>query len=445
MSTTGQHEFHPNAELLSAFAGHALNQVERRQVLAHLAVCRRCRDVIALAQQAVAADEMAMEEVELEEAAIPAAVTAVAVAAAAPVPAARASRRRRTWWKGWRVAWVPVAALAAAAGFAVYIHLARVERNAEVAKNTPTTTVVPPALSQNETAEKPAPQEQTKELPAAPPAAGPHAAQKTPAGSAGALADRRTALAAPEVTVLPPVPAESAQIEAEQSSVRTASAEQPTELRGAAGSQALYKSALAPPPPQPLPAERKRKAADRERQTETAVARDRLEAVSATPPPTGQNANLAIAAEATAPAQPHGEAHGGPVAAFGGFKGTQAYGSFARAGIHLPSGLDVASIASQNHRILAIDKGGSVFLSDDGGGAWRDVTPQWTGRAVLVRTRTIQASGAAPAPAAESSAPAAAAAPSAPSAALVFELVNDQNEVWQSTDGLAWAAMPKPE
>jgi hypothetical protein len=56
MNSTTQLEFHPDAESLNAFAEQALPERERGQIVAHLAVCSRCRQVIFLAQQA--AEEM---------------------------------------------------------------------------------------------------------------------------------------------------------------------------------------------------------------------------------------------------------------------------------------------------------------------------------------------------------------------------------------------------
>ena len=50
MSATSQHGFHPDAESLSAFAEQALEGRERGEVLNHLAVCGRCRHVVALAR-----------------------------------------------------------------------------------------------------------------------------------------------------------------------------------------------------------------------------------------------------------------------------------------------------------------------------------------------------------------------------------------------------------
>ena len=125
MNPNGQHEIHPDAEQLNAFAEHALSEHERRQMLAHLAECVRCRQVLAYAQQAV--DISYADEAELDEAAVP--------ALAAAFPPSRTSSTQKPWWRSWRFAWAPAAVLAAGASLAFYIHFARVERNSQMAAN----------------------------------------------------------------------------------------------------------------------------------------------------------------------------------------------------------------------------------------------------------------------------------------------------------------------
>ena len=63
---------------------------------------------------------------------------------------------------------------------------------------------------------------------------------------------------------------------------------------------------------------------------------------------------------------------------------------------------------------VAVDKGGAVFVSTDAGGHWESVTQQWSGQAVAVRMQA-KARGA-------------------------YELVNDQGQLWVSTDGRVWTA-----
>jgi hypothetical protein len=108
--------------------------------------------------------------------------------------------------------------------------------------------------------------------------------------------------------------------------------------------------------------------------------------------------------------------------------------------IQLPSGLAAVSIASRGHFLLAIDRAGALFLSEDRGGTWERITTQWTGRAVEVRRQVATNGAPQAAPAAQngttgnSSADAGAASPSVVS----FELSNDENQTWVSTDGRTW-------
>jgi hypothetical protein len=89
--------------------------------------------------------------------------------------------------------------------------------------------------------------------------------------------------------------------------------------------------------------------------------------------------------------------------------------------IYLPSGLRVESMAAAGPRMLTIDTAGALFLSEDSGDTWEHVTPQWTGRAVKVR-RQMAGSGMEAVP------------------TKFFELLNDQSQIWLSTDGKTWIA-----
>jgi hypothetical protein len=80
----------------------------------------------------------------------------------------------------------------------------------------------------------------------------------------------------------------------------------------------------------------------------------------------------------------------------------------------LPSGLLAHSMATGSKATVAVDKGGAVFVSTDAGGHWESVTQQWSGQAVAVRMQA-KARGA-------------------------YELVNDQGQLWVSTDGRVWTA-----
>jgi hypothetical protein len=96
--------------------------------------------------------------------------------------------------------------------------------------------------------------------------------------------------------------------------------------------------------------------------------------------------------------------------------------------ITLPSGLGVLATASEASRIVALDTSGALFLSEDDGKKWQSIQSQWTGKALIVRTRPVGAeAGALRAP-----------------QTLRFELVNDKLQTWFSYDGKTWTAQPLP-
>ena len=103
---------------------------ERGQIVAHLAECSRCRQVIFLAQQAAAEMEIAA------------------------TPAARSTGRSWLWLSGWRLAWIPAAALASVVGLAFLVHGRHEETGTEMARAVPQI-----APQEQESVAKPAPKE----------------------------------------------------------------------------------------------------------------------------------------------------------------------------------------------------------------------------------------------------------------------------------------------
>jgi hypothetical protein len=85
---------HPDADQLNAFVEHTLPAHEKQQTLAHLAVCPDCRSIVALALPSI--DE-----------------------------AAERKAARKTWFRGWNVAWLGVPALAAIAFLAIILPKSR--------------------------------------------------------------------------------------------------------------------------------------------------------------------------------------------------------------------------------------------------------------------------------------------------------------------------------
>lgn len=405
MSATSQHGFHPDAESLNAFAEQALRDRERTEVLEHLAVCARCRQVVALASKADAG-------------------TAAA----------------RPWWKSWQVAWVPAAALAATVAFAVYVHVRSVERSAEMAKLEPQ--AVAPSAS------TPANASHEDHAESAPPAAVAPAPPVPPAKQERSRAVEQPATQEPQF-----VTAEAPQ---EPSAQNSGAANQIEAMRKA---QPLSRAEAQQAPPAPAstiggPAYSQPAAAAWEKQREQADA-SRVRSMTLKPAP-------AAVGRGNQPAPPADTVAAAPQALMSQILPThpavsaeissQRPGSLPIKPIHLPSGLAVisstsipsasVSSASRGAFVLAIDTAGTLFLSEDQGSTWERVKTQWTERAVAVRQLSATNGALRSAPAAEggtNSGVSGNAGP-APSSSVTFEILNDKNQAWVSTDGRIWTS-----
>jgi len=456
MTAASQHDFHPDVECLSAFAEQELSERERGEVLAHLAVCRRCRQVVAVASQAL--------EIEAEDRQL--------VAAAAPMTAVTVQARPGDWWRKWRLVWVPAAVAAAFTVTSLAIYLRRSEQGnatVEVAKESalharpaaalsptepataapqpsPAPPRVPAAQRVAEPPAKPVPLPQAAPAPVLPQPAGASPPRAQTAANAGidALRMRPAAAvpAAPESqaqrafpALPPPAITETVTVAQAPNAPETTSAGQAAdEALQPAGGTALFKSPATTVPQVQLKAAERKKLTDENRQLEAATAKNQILAASSAAPAKVYRAG----AEANAPPSAGSQQITSNAAAIAGFAAApNLHGASFSKPLRLPSGLEIASIASASHRLVAIDKAGTVFLSVDNGDTWQHITPDWTGRAVLVRTKK-PASGPLTAKMneKESGAGGVAASP-----ATFFEIVNDKSQVWQSTDGMVW--LPK--
>lgn len=414
MSVKNQHEIHPDAEVLSAFTEQTLGERERGEVLEHLAACGRCRQVVALAREAAGAE----------------------VAAPRHAPA-----RPRVWFRSWGLALAPVAAVAAAAVFAIYVHERDVERSAEMAK-----------VEQQQASEKaPVPPLASPELPAqAGPSPASPAEKPTPMERAGAA--RRAPAAEPDETAAaPPHEAANAPLTSREEPAGTAG------LEGHGTADGSY-----------VPAEKP--AGDRTQAEVTLYDEERKKEDEREMKATDKRL---LAAKTTTPAGEHqpGSGNSGSGAAGSGTAGSteqvvvtdqeletqpaapEGVGSLMklRQGafsgmrtpnpVHLPSGLPTISIVHSSERMIAIDNAGTLFFSEDSGARWEPVTTQWTGRAVLVRKNPSPKHKEAASPAAKRESPGDTSGSGGMSDSdTVFELVNDQGQVWWSADGKTWTA-----
>jgi hypothetical protein len=120
--------------------------------------------------------------------------------------------------------------------------------------------------------------------------------------------------------------------------------------------------------------------------------------------------------------------------------------------ILLPGGATATSSALAEHRLLALDSRGRLYSSENSGLTWQNVSPQWTGHAMTVRTwaatkadssymQSFAAGSAASKPdASDKLKDGDSASSKKKTHAPVFELVNDAGAIWTSTDGKTWKA-----
>ena len=329
---------HPDAEVLNGFAEQALGAVERDHVLGHLAVCARCRLIVALVREAAAAER--------------------------PVVASA----RQAWFGGWRMAWAPAVAMAAVVLLAVFVYV----RHRDVAGEMASVEVpVRPSAELGLPAPGPgaiAPVEQAQEKKQAPGKSAPE-----PVAFQGANAGLMTEVSSVEAVAPPPAPmAETADKTASfqmaearelQQAAAASDAEQSEAPSARAGSSRMKMAVASAAPVQAI-------------------------AGSVTPAP-------AMHTMAAAPAA------------------NQQLATAAKQASVLPGGQPVVSSAASGAVTVTIDAGGKVYVSRDRAQHWEPVKQQWTGRSIRVEWKA---------------------------SASVFELTNDQNRIWMSTDGAIWAA-----
>ena len=406
MNPTSQLDLHPDAESLNAFVEQALPEREHGQILAHLAGCSRCRQVIFVAQQAVDGLE-------------PAASTAASTD--------RSAVRTGSWLRGWRWAWVPAAALATMIALAVFVQVRQARRAPELAS------VAPPAAQQNVGT-------------VAEPSLEPAAPRAATVSAGAASSSERKARSAPAGT------------RSEAHSAQAVPSSAPQRQAGASGISitAFHGPALPPGPPEqgiaslqlkPGPAFAARQTqpvggtlasnamAGKATQARVDSTAERFQATrTASGPASVQQSQSQLVTDNNIelPAQQ-------PMAEI-------AVARNAKKAV-LPSGLTAVSTVTAQHRTLAIDMVGTLFLSEDSGTHWEHVAQQWDGRAVEVRVqqalkdKAAGVSGFAGAEAEhEANELSAGTAVPPPLPAPVFEIVTDRNLVWMSTDGKTWKA-----
>jgi len=394
MKTMAQSGTHPDAESLNAFAELALPAAERQQVLVHLASCDRCREVVFLAQAAAGAE----------------------AAASVPVASPEPGSGLRGLFAGWRWTWIPATALAGVVGFAVLHHFKSVPPVTEIARNTKQVAVAtegsvkPESAAPKPTLDEPSETKRATRTKSAAPTS-------FPSKDVGTLAKKES-----ETANLPAADA------SEMASVAVVSS-------GVVGGSAIHgaaqkRSAIGGP----YAANNQQQVAD-DRQE---VARDQLHSARFDARANGATAGAAqagLAGKADAQGQATTAAAPAPAREVTMRAAAKSGLSIATDEVAvdgkrklpvLPNGAIALSTATTGGRTVAIDPSGAVFLNEAPGAKWTAIATQWTGRAVLVRVRGTSTAGGITLEPTE------------------FELINDQNKVWSSSDGKIWLAETSP-
>jgi hypothetical protein len=429
MNPTIQSGTHPDAESLTAFAEQSLSGAEREQILAHMSVCGRCREVVFLAHQAAESEqpsEVLQQRSGRQQSRPPVA---------------------RRWFGGWRWAWIPVAALAGFIGIAVVQHGRRAAappqqvaqyapetrslRNATAAKSAES-----PAPAQLQASRQPAANETRNELTAA------REKENQLADRDGRVVDEKKSEESKQKDMggiggsLGVVSSKGISGGASRGMV-AARATSPS-MGGPAALNQFQQQNMNQLQQQNNASQAQQ--ASNAQQTQEVNDALRLDAVReadkpaylankpAPPPlPTSITETVNVQAEPVVPvtsaaAAPAPQIAPVPVAGQSFGLATETLAKRKTAKLALPGGAQPLSVASAGRLSIAIDTAGALFLSRDGSKHWQPIKTQWPGRAVLVRAKQSSLHGTL----------------LSLNGQPQFELVNDKLETWSSPDGMTW-------
>ncbi len=367
---------HPDANLLAAFAEHALNGAERTNVLAHLADCARCRGVVYLAQEAAENE-------------------AASVEAVSPSPA-------RGGWFNWRFAAVAAVLLMSVgvAGWLAYQHTEKRGDTNEAVNKGPRpqseqAMMVEPetrpeeeksaakkAEAHNAPSPVPSPAPARKAMPPAEAVANP-----STGGIATAALPAVAELPATEGGMLPaPVPTRSSATHYEAAPKARQLIEQERGVEQQRMQSAAAKASL-------------------RNQSEMTSYDSREPVATAQADASTMKMESLDSGSAPGAAYPvHGSSAEMPHPAMARPR--------ANSSTALPGGGAVASSLVAGGNELALDENGKLFLSPDGGASWRTIRKQWKGKAIVLLN-----------------------APGGGKGGAAVLLRNESNHAWMSTDG----------
>jgi hypothetical protein len=468
MNRPPQSVVHPDADSLSAFAEQALSEAERTRMVAHLAQCARCREVVFLAQTAAEVETPAAVRTDGATSVAGKAVISEGAVSTSP----RSGFRFPSLWlaQSWAML-IPAAALAAGAALVFWV------------EKQPAEAPVEPAQIQSQRAEAGAQRSGLEEQKLAVQAP----VDRNSIGEAGSAvrsaentrAPKDKAPAEPEEIAKGVPAAKSAPLPAvlvtqnqavEMVRPQQASAAQggPRPMQGGITLPSLSAAPSAPIPP---------------KQGLSGAAWKPQKPLS--PAAATVHSNLDRWTPDGAPSAREGtgpDFHGvtpAQTASTAGLEGfsrqrrlmappnpqMQIYAMSKLMSVLLPDGQMSVATATLRDRKLALDPQGLVYLSADAGKNWEAVTPTWEGKVLTLGTNQshpllFTAVGEAPAgtneppvlqpspsgnDATEDSATQHAATPAAAHAAAaqqaktpLFKLATDRGETWVSADGKSW-------
>jgi hypothetical protein len=394
MKPTAQSGMHPDAESLTAFAEQLLPAAERDQILVHMTTCRRCREVVFLAQHAASEDQ-------------PAAVTVVATA-----------KQRAPWFSGWKWMWIPATAFAGLIGLAVVQHFRQAAPETQMAAK----------LSQTDAFSNPEP----AKAPATTPKSAIHPTEELQkAQKANPSEVRDDSLSRADKDQLKQL-GEQKSIEQNELAVGASGTPNGASPALAGGSVHGTMAGKAKSSPYDGPAaanqfQQQNPAqpnAGQESQDVAADATNKPATASAAPASESQAVTVQAEKKELAPKAALAAPPQAPSVSLSNLK----YDGLDKVQkIILPSGLGALSVASEGSRSIALDTAGTMFLSEDDGKHWQPIHAQWTGRAIRVRNQPVGTQ----------------ATSLRASQTTRFELVNEQLQTWVSYDGKTW--IPEPD
>ena len=410
---------HPDADQFSAFAEGVLPDHERVEMLAHLAECADCRQIVFLAQQAQEAE----------------------------IPPSDAPAGHVSWWKNWGRLWPVAAALACGLLVAAFLERRQsrdIPQKSDVAFESAATPVSPlqekvspPVVPEVRSAE-PAPSRKSNTAAKVAPSLHPQLA--APRYGVDGFSSVHGSLATDHLANKPSLFSPDAAVGGQQKS--SASSAGSASLGNVIGLPAAQQAPSQEPQNNPLNvnvngAQPPILKAQNQTFSQRAAAARPLSGPSQSDIQRSASQTVAVTNEApvlqTENAAVSSGAIGGPIP----LRAISPYGLRAP----LPSKRPAISTISNGHETLAVDSAGDLFAIENAGIRWRQIAHLWTGKAVKVslaspnsmtRTAPNSSAGAMAATNSEAAKP----APVAPW--VGFELITDSGAIWSSPDGLVW-------